>query len=202
MRILAVGPHPDDIEWGMGGTLLKLAGLGHEIRLVVLTKGEAGGDPGERTREMTAAAGILGARIMIGWCHDTKVLFDKGLIEYLECNIKPGVDELYIPWVDDTHQDHINLAKAGMAAGRFIKRVLFYETSTSLSFLPDVFVDIGAEIQVKGELLRCHDSQLRKYCPTPYNLMTSMEATARYRGCQAGVELAEGFKAHRLLRDL
>jgi len=203
MRILAVGPHPDDIEWGMGGTLLKLASQGHQVCLVVLTRGEAGGDPDVRQDEMRAAAEQMAASINCGdYWRDTEVPYDKALIEYLELQVQDQVDELYLPWLEDTHQDHINTAKAGLAAGRYVKRVLYYETSTSLAFDPDVFVDITALTPAKAALLCCHASQLAKYTPTAHNIMTAMEATARYRGVQAGVDQAEGFKVHRFLRDV
>ena len=42
LRVLALGAHPDDIEAGCGGTLIKYAQAGHEIYLMVLTGGEQG----------------------------------------------------------------------------------------------------------------------------------------------------------------
>src|SRR5277367_3900752 len=41
-KIVCVGGHPDDPESGCGGTLAKLAALGHEVTIVYLTTGEAG----------------------------------------------------------------------------------------------------------------------------------------------------------------
>src|SRR5579871_788179 len=41
-KIVCVGGHPDDPESGCGGTLAKLASLGHEITIIYLTTGEAG----------------------------------------------------------------------------------------------------------------------------------------------------------------
>lgn len=39
-RILAIGPHPDDLEIGMGGTIAALLAQGHEVTMCDLTNGE------------------------------------------------------------------------------------------------------------------------------------------------------------------
>ncbi len=44
MNILAIGAHPDDIEFGCGGTLLKYSEQGHKVYMLVLSKGDKGGD--------------------------------------------------------------------------------------------------------------------------------------------------------------
>ena len=51
MNILAIGAHPDDIEFGCGGTLLKYAKSGGKISLLILTDGSYGGDPALRKKE-------------------------------------------------------------------------------------------------------------------------------------------------------
>ncbi len=72
LRILAVGAHPDDIEFGCGGILLGAAARGSEIALCLCSRGEAGsnGTPDEREAEARHAAGFLGATITFlefGW---------------------------------------------------------------------------------------------------------------------------------------
>ena len=61
MRILALGAHPDDIEAGCCGTLIKYAENGHRIFLMVMTQGGQGGAIGVRTREQARAARLLQA---------------------------------------------------------------------------------------------------------------------------------------------
>ncbi|HPM43708.1 MAG TPA: PIG-L family deacetylase, partial [Candidatus Omnitrophota bacterium] len=51
MNILAIGAHPDDIEYGCGGTLLQYANHNHKISLYVVTDGGFGGDPATRRKE-------------------------------------------------------------------------------------------------------------------------------------------------------
>lgn len=64
LRILAVGAHPDDIEFGAGGILLQEHDAGAEIFMVVTSKGESGsyGTPEIRVAETTHAASMVGAR--------------------------------------------------------------------------------------------------------------------------------------------
>ena len=63
IRILAIGAHPDDLEFGVGGVLLKEHAAGSKIALVVTSKGESGssGTPEQRVAEARAAAAFVGA---------------------------------------------------------------------------------------------------------------------------------------------
>ena len=71
LDLLAFGPHPDDIEIGMGGTVAKQVALGHRVGLCDLTRGEMGsnGTPEQRVAEAEAAREVLGAvvRENLGW---------------------------------------------------------------------------------------------------------------------------------------
>src|SRR5262245_14503369 len=62
LNILVVGPHPDDQELGMGGTIAKLVSQGHRVLLLDMTNGEPTphGSPEIRARESSKAAKILG----------------------------------------------------------------------------------------------------------------------------------------------
>src|SRR5262245_30682979 len=62
--VLVIGPHPDDLEIGLGGTIAKHVAAGHRVGLCDLTRGELGtnGTPEERLQEAEAAREVLGAR--------------------------------------------------------------------------------------------------------------------------------------------
>ncbi len=64
--LLAFGAHPDDVEVGCGGLLIKLRKRGYKIGIVILTQGEmgTGGTAEIRRKEVTDAATIIGARIL------------------------------------------------------------------------------------------------------------------------------------------
>jgi LmbE family N-acetylglucosaminyl deacetylase len=63
VELLGFGPHPDDLEIGLGGTLAKHAALGHRVGLCDLTRGEmaSNGSPEVRVKEAEEARKVLGA---------------------------------------------------------------------------------------------------------------------------------------------
>src|SRR5215210_4059737 len=64
-RILAIGAHPDDIEFGCGGVLLAEAARGNKIHLYVCSRGESAsnGTPADREAEARSAAALIGATL-------------------------------------------------------------------------------------------------------------------------------------------
>lgn len=164
MNILAIGSHPDDIEFGCGGTLLKYSRGGNKVSLLVLTDGEFGADPGLRKKEQEAAADIIGARgLFWGGFKDTELVDNRQLILKIEeVTHQVAPDMVFLNYWDDVHQDHRSTAQAGVSATRYIKEVLFYEVPTTQHFEPDIFVDIDDVLGKKLELLKAHASQVDK----------------------------------------
>src|SRR5947208_2486438 len=79
MNVLAIGAHPDDIEYGCGGTLTKYAQRGHAVHLFVASDGARGGEAAVRRREQDESAVILGARkVFWGDYPDTELPRDPG----------------------------------------------------------------------------------------------------------------------------
>jgi len=144
LRILALGAHPDDIEFGLGGTCLKIGNNGTEIYYMVLTKGEFGGDPRQRQIEQEEVLRVLGVKKLFwGGYVDTELPKEREIITQIEKVItEVNPDEVYVNYLEDIHQDHRTLAVCTLAATRYIKRVFFYEDYTSSNFEPDIFVDI------------------------------------------------------------
>lgn len=204
MKILALGAHPDDIEYGCGGTFLKFARKGIDIYFMVLTKGEFGGDPKIREKEQKEAMKLMGIKdIFWGGCVDTELPNERIIItkidEVIE-KVKP--DEVYVNTPEDIHQDHRALAECTLAATRYVKRVLFYEDYTSINFEPDIFIDIEDVLEEKQKLIQVYSSQVTKTYPTKLDMVESVKAIANFRGFQGKVKYAEGFKAFRFLRDV
>lgn len=202
MKILGIGPHPDDLEFGCGGTFHKLASHGHKISLLVMTRGSVGGDPKVRFGEQERSAAMLKAKLYWGGFEDTGVTVTRELIRAVEERIeavKP--DMIFVNYASDTHQDHRNVAKAVETAARYTKNLLFYEVPTTLDFNPGVFVDIGPVINNKVALLKCHRSQVYKTRVKNLSIVESAKAAAMFRGYQDRVKYAEGFVPRRLLLD-
>lgn len=202
MKILGIGPHPDDLEFGCGGTFCKLAAKGHRISLLVMTGGSVGGDERVRRAEQEKAAAMLRAKLHWGGFEDTAVTVTRDLIREVERRIsadKPDV--VFVNYAADTHQDHRNVAKAVETAARYVKNLLFYEVPTTLDFNPGVFVDIGPVISRKVALLKCHRSQVYKTRVKDLSIVESAKAAAMFRGYQDRVKYAEGFMPRRLMLD-
>ena len=62
MNVLAIGAHPDDIEFGCGGSLIQYGRKGHSVFLHILTEGESGGIGSVRRTEQLNASKILRAK--------------------------------------------------------------------------------------------------------------------------------------------
>ena len=94
MKIFAIGAHPDDIEVGCAGTLMKYANYGHEIYLLVMTSGRNGRRCRPRKRSRFSPAELLKAKDLIwggipGHAADSsmnRMVYD---IEILMKKIKP-----------------------------------------------------------------------------------------------------------------
>jgi LmbE family N-acetylglucosaminyl deacetylase len=203
VKILAIGAHPDDIEFGCGGILYKLFKDKHKINLLVMTKGSVGGDSDERWAEQKKSASILKAPLFCGGFKDTDVPMGRELIQVIEKTlnkIKPDI--VFVNYLEDTHQDHRNLAQAVETASRYMKNVLFYEVPTTLNFLPTVFFDIGPVMPKKEQLLKSHKSQVYKTRVKNLSIVESAKSAAIFRGYQNRVKYAEGFVPQRLSLEL
>lgn len=203
MNILAIGAHPDDIEYACGGTILKMKEQNHHIFMLVMTKGDCGGDATQREREQQAVAEVLGIdKFFWGNEEDTKIPVSNTVINKIDSVIKEcKADLVMFNHPEDTHQDHRALAKCAMAASRHMNRVLTFEVPTSVNFQPDIFVDIGDVIEQKDRLLQLHASQVDK-TNIPHLMITeNARACAVFRGFQGRVKFAEGFKSVRFRID-
>jgi LmbE family N-acetylglucosaminyl deacetylase len=204
MNILAIGAHPDDIEYGCGGILSKFVGeKKNKIYFFVATEGEFGGKAGARIKEQEKAAKTLGVeKIFWGNFTDTRLVVGRELIGSIETAIKESnPDIILVNYIEDSHQDHRALAESTVVAARYSKKVLFYEDFTSNNFEPDIFVDIEPVIKKKERILRCHESQIEREYPSGLDIMESVRAVANFRGFQAKVKYAEGFRALRYLLE-
>lgn len=200
MNILAISPHPDDLEIGCGGTLLKYARDGAKITVLILSDGGLGGEPSQRCMEQEEAAGILGVREVIwGGFQDADLPGDREVIDRIEevmREVKPRF--LFAPFGEDTHQDHRKIARAALSAARYTSNVLFYEGPTSVDFQPTVFVDIEEVFDRKLAALAAHSSQVERTNIEGLPIDTIARSMAHYRGTQARVRQAEGFSPVRL----
>ena len=204
MRILAIGAHPDDVEFGCGGTLIKYARQGHDVSLLVMTDGGGGGDGRIRRQQQQAAGDILGvSRLFWGEYPDTAIPLDRESIQRVErviLDVRP--DFIFVHSQDDTHQDHRHLSVATITATRYTRNVLFYEGPTTQNFSPNVFVDIDGVLRDKIAALQAHKSQVTKTNIEGMNILDIVQSSAHFRGIQGRVRNAEAFVPLRLFINI
>ncbi len=194
MRVVFIGAHLDDVEIGAGGTLIKHLRKRDEVIYVAISRGEKGGDPVAREKEVLEILNELNIR--------DYYLFnfpDTRLNEYFN-QVKSTIEEIiekytptrvYTHSLRDSHQDHVTVANAVKIAGRRSPQVLsFWSPSTYNYFQPDYFIDISDVIKDKLRILRKFKSQNQK----AYLKRRLVLAVNRYFGYLSGVEYAEGFE--------
>ncbi|MFP4546697.1 MAG: PIG-L deacetylase family protein [Fidelibacterota bacterium] len=203
-NILAIGAHPDDIEIGCGGTLVKFAKQGHHVSLFVVSDGSAGGEITIRKEEQVKAAQLIPAENLFwGDYRDTEIVVNKKIIYHFETIIqKANPDFILVNNPDDTHQDHRHLAQITISATRFIKNVLFYETPTTTNFQPNIYVKLNDQLlKNKHELLKAHYSQVNKTNIANLSIIDVATSNAQFRGTQSRVKYAEAFKPLRFFLE-
>ena len=211
LRLLAVGAHPDDIEFGCGGVLLAEAARGSEISLCICSRGEAGsnGAPNEREAEARSAAQILGATIdfleMGGDAHLEICAVNNIAIARQIRTARPDV--LLSPVASpDQHPDHIvvshlcrNAARLARYGGLAELRDLSPHAHQASLGIRDhtergvwpasertIRVDISEYFARWVELMECHQTQLRTR-----RYIELQTARARLLGLESGVEYAQ-----------
>jgi len=187
MNILAIGAHPDDVEFGCGGTLAKWAAAGCEIHHLVCTDGAKGSwdpddDPAQlvvtRQEEQRAAARILGGRgdvVFLGW-PDGELeagIRQRWEVAYWIRTLRPDVVLGHDPWKRyRIHPDHRAagfLVTDGIVAAR---DPLFFPEQGASPHRPETLLlfeadeadhveDVTGFVDVKLEALLAHRSQLR-----------------------------------------
>ncbi len=201
MNILALGAHPDDVEFGCGGTLSAYALAGHQVFLFVASRGEYGGDPEVRQREQEDSARVVGVQeVFWGGYRDTEIPLDREVIVVIEKVMRQVRPEMvFVNHFDDTHQDHRNLAQGTMTAARYIQNFLLYEVPTTQNFSPNCYVDIHRVLDRKLACLEAHRSQVGKTNIEDLSIIESAISCANFRGIQGRLKYAEAFQSVRLL---
>ena len=117
--VLAIGAHPDDVEIGCGGILLRHVSDGNRVVVLTLSAGAAGGEKAIRSTEAKSAAKTMGVELRIANLADTSISPGNGTIELIASlieEIKPDI--VYTHSLHDTHQDHRSVFQATLVAAR------------------------------------------------------------------------------------
>jgi LmbE family N-acetylglucosaminyl deacetylase len=194
MNILAIGAHPDDVEIGCGGLLLKAARHGHNIFMYTLTRGSWSGNPKIRIQEQIYSSEFIKAKALwIDNFEDTKLCLNDTLINHIELMInRSKADIIYVPSLHDAHHDHRAVAESALEAGRYASNILSYEMPVTKLFEPQVYYDISDVISDKVELINIFLSQKDKM----FIQSNAIKGLAQYRALQSrlGVTAMEAFE--------
>lgn len=225
MNILAIGCHPDDVEIACSGTLIKCIKRGDKVTVCHVSTGNLGHviiPPDELTKiranEAKRAGAMAGIEVICAGFNDldiydnNKAARDKlvDVIRYAD----PDVIITHNP--DDYMPDHTAVSRLvfdasftatlpnytyephfsdpNKAPAKLVP-IYYMDTLAGVNFVPEEFVDISNEIDLKLEMLECHESQLvwmREHDGIDFSDM--VKTCSRYRGYQCGAEYAEGFR--------
>jgi LmbE family N-acetylglucosaminyl deacetylase len=199
--VLAIGAHPDDLEFGCAGTLSRFVQKGNSVYLMILTDGMRGGASPQRRDEQIKAAELLGAKDLF-WAgfQDTRLAFyDDVIIKIEEAIKKTKPAFVFVHSNRETHQDHRHANACTISASRNIPNVLFYEGPSSFEFEPNVYVDIQDCIEKKMDLLKTHQTQVMRTNVIGRSIVDIAMATATFRGTHCNVPYAEAFISLRMM---
>ncbi len=186
---LAIAAHPDDIEFMMAGTLLRLRDAGWQIHYMNIANGSCGTavDPPEviipkRTAEAQAACARVGAVYHESVCDDLAVYYTPDLVARVAAvvrEVRPRI--LLVPSPQDYMEDHVNAGRLAVTAA-FVRGMRNFNTRPSRPPVPDdvtvyhalpyglctplrqrirpgQYVDITPVLPEKRAMLACHRSQ-------------------------------------------
>ena len=176
-KILALGAHPDDIEFSCYGLLLKSANLGSSINTYILSMGSMG-DKTSGISRIQESRNALSSISGLNFQFREKVGLDRadfseieGLLRNQIIDLRPDLVLVHDP--NDSHQEHRLLYEATIAAARRIRCTIFKyrSVSTITGFNPSVFVDITEVFEQKVNSLKFHASQITR----PYMQLEALE---------------------------
>ena len=189
LRLLVIGAHPDDPDKS-GGTMARYVELGHTVKLVSLTNGDAGhqslgGGPLARirTEEARCAGEAIDSEYITLDNHDGELMptleMRRQVITVIR-EFKP--DMVFTPRVDDYHPDHRATGQLVRDAAYMVtvpnivaktphleKNPIFINVEDRFSkptpFSPVIVVDVGDVIEKKVDMYHCHTSQMYEWLP-------------------------------------
>lgn len=200
MKVLAIGAHPDDIEFGCFGTLARLSKEMNEVHLIILTAGELSGQKGMRLKECCESADLIGAKLTLLDYPDGNIPVNVEIIDKLRSYVQEIIPHtIFTLYPNDTHQDHRNASKVTLSSCRNVDEVLFYEVpTTEKDFHPDVFYNITDYFDIKEKGLCCHKSQGKR----SYLNLEAIRGLAAYRAyqCNLNGRLVEAFCLYSMIK--
>jgi LmbE family N-acetylglucosaminyl deacetylase len=204
-RVLILAPHPDDAEFGLGGTISKLIENGKEIYVVIFSLCEKSTPPDFAVGSIEEEMYTSMERLKIP--KENLIVYDFPVREFpayrqeileklveLKNQLEP--DLVFIPSSSDIHQDHITINEEGKRAFKF-NNLLGYEMPwNNYGFTSFVYNVLETRhLNDKLDAIACYKTQMsRQYCSPEF-----ITALATLRGGQILKKHAESFELIRLI---
>ncbi len=186
---LAVGAHPDDVEFLMAGTLALLGDAGYELHIMTIGNGNCGTAQHTheeiiriRGREARNAAAIIGAEYHPGLVNDIEIYYEDELLRRVTARVRqiqPTIVLTHSP--QDYMEDHMNTSRL-MVTACFCRGMRNWLSIPSepptfqdcyiyhaqplgnldplrQPIIPSLLVDVTSKMEVKEAMLREHKSQ-------------------------------------------
>ena len=218
LQVIVVAAHPHEAEFYSGGTLLRCVARGDTVSIICITNGNLS-DPAVNSQELseirhkeaTRAASLLDARL--DWLDQSEhfVTVDAVTVMQVVEIIREVHPDIVLPHsphsltADHNAVSEIAIQASYKAAVTNIEPSVPAISKPPIMFAmdgmpgqapePSCFVDISEYESIKHKALECYSSLLELYAGTSKDLWKSSQAIGHYRGLQAGVKCAEGFRA-------
>jgi LmbE family N-acetylglucosaminyl deacetylase len=206
-RVLVLAPHTDDGEFGLGGTIARLTEYGKDVHYLAFSSCEISvpeGYPSDiLVKELKAATTVLGIKPQNVYVQDFEVrTFDRvrqrilDLLVHMNHELRP--DMVFMPSLNDLHQDHATVAAEAVRAFKRTSILAYEMPWNNITFTTQCFVPLEQRhMEKKLEAIACYKSQAtRNYFGPDYH-----RAHLLTRGQQIQKDLAECFEVVRLVME-
>ena len=204
-RALFAGAHLDDVEFGCGASVARWATQGRDMHFLTLTKknrnaaGEVQivrdlNEPIQAARSL----GLTKENVSIEDLDGQVLQYQAQAVREVFLNWRRDFDPeiVFVPASNDIHQDHQVVYEEAMRIFRERTVIGFEIVRSSLSFRPNLFVEVGRDdLEKKAKSILSYRSQLEQSAGYYFN-SDLIKGQARFRGGQCGKGLAEAFEVY------
>lgn len=203
-NILVLAPHTDDGELGLGGSINNFIEQGKNVVYAAFSTAEKSVPEGfprdilkTEVKNATAELGIRSENLLVYNYEVRKLNFVRQEIleELIRIRQSMSFDLVFIPSLNDIHQDHTTIAQEGLRAFKNTTLLGYELIWNNLTFNTQCFIKLQEKhIQTKVNALKMYESQgFRDYLSEEF-----IFSLARARGVQVGCQYAEAFEVVRL----